>query len=281
MNSINPTNISGLSSMRASAPNVAANKSVSAQEQTSAPAADSFAQTSVDSEAALNVNLAKLREQVGSSKVEGSVSAKCGECDPPTASQEADHLEESAEKREAASARGEQAAQQLRAKAEALEYRVARYNYAKQVVANCQQRAKELDGMGDSRVARGAAMLWNPYAYVMGLSYDNLGTFEMDMAEAYLKEAAIWAKEIDSYDSTPDKDLAEAKKLRQMADHNQKLAAEQRALAQQERTEAARIRWNEGEYNNMAAEALEASAASIEAKSDSLLSTASQGNIAR
>ena len=45
MNSINPTNISGLSSMRASAPNVAANKSVSAQEQTSAPAADSFAQT--------------------------------------------------------------------------------------------------------------------------------------------------------------------------------------------------------------------------------------------
>lgn len=281
MNSINPTNISGLSSMRASAPNVAANKSASAQEQTSAPAADSFAQASVDSEAALNVNLAKLREQVGSSKVEGSVSAKCGECDPPTASQEADHLEESAEKREAASARGEQVAQQLRAKAEALEYRVARYNYAKQVVANCQQRAKELDGMGDSRVARGAAMLWNPYAYVMGLSYDNLGTFEMDMAEAYLKEAAIWAKEIGNYDSTPEKDLAEAKKLRQMADHNQKLAAEQRALAQQERTEAARIRWNEGEYNNMAAEALEASAASREAQSDSLLSAASQGHIAR
>ena len=111
MNSINPTNISGLSSMRASAPNVATNKSASAQEQVSAQSADSFAQTSVDSEAALNVNLAKLREQVGGSKVEGSVSAKCGECDPPTASQEADHLEQSAEKREMASARGEQAAQ--------------------------------------------------------------------------------------------------------------------------------------------------------------------------
>ncbi len=281
MNSINPANISGLSSMRASAPGVAAQQSAAAEQQTSASAADSFAQTSVDSEASLNVNLTKLREQMGSSKVEGSVSAKCGECDPPTASQEADHLEQSAEKREAASARGEQAAQQLRAKAEALEYRVARYNYAKQVVANCQQRAKELEGMGDSRVARGAAMLWNPYAYVMGLSYDNLGTFEIDMAEAYLKEAAIWSKEINDYNSTPEKDLAEAKKLRQMADHNEKLAAEQRALAKQERTEAARIRWSEGEYNNMAAEALDASAASREAQSDSLLSTASQGHIAR
>lgn len=280
MNSINPATISGLSSMRASAPSVAMNQSV-ATEQASTQAADSFAQTSVDSEASLNVNLAKLREQVGGSKVEGSVSAKCGECDSPSASQEASHLEQSAEKREAASARGEQAAQQLRAKAEALEYRVARYNYAKQVVANCQQRAKELDGMGDSRVARGAAMLWNPYACIMGLSYDNLGTFEMDMAEAYLQEAAIWSKEISNYNSTPEKDLAEAKKLRQMADHNEKLAAEQRALAQQERNEAARLRWSEGEYNNMAAETLEASAASREAQSASLLDAASQGHIAR
>ncbi|MGM9998312.1 MAG: hypothetical protein ACI38Q_02775 [Candidatus Bruticola sp.] len=281
MNSINPTAMSGLSYVGTSAPSASAAQPGNS-ELHSSQATDSFTQASADPTADLSAGLAQMRSLAngGVSQAEGSVSAQCGDCDSPSAAQEAGRLEESADKREAASMRGQQAAEQLRAKAEMLEYKANRFNYAKQVVANCRQRAQELGNLGDTRVARGAAILWNPYSYVMGLAFDSLGNFEMDMSDAYLNEAAIWNKEIESYQGDPAQDLAEAKRLRQMADHNEKLAAEQMNIARQERAEAARLRWTEGEYNNMS-EFLQQSAQRHEAEGASLLNmAAAQGNFA-
>ncbi|MGM9991233.1 MAG: hypothetical protein ACI376_00050 [Candidatus Bruticola sp.] len=281
MNSINPAAMSGLTYVGASAPGTTSAQPVSSEPQSSS-AADSFTQASPDSAADLSAGLAKMRGLTNNqaSRTAGSVSAKCGDCEAPSSTQEADRLERSAANREAASARGQQVAEQLRAKAEQLEYKANRFNYAKQVVNNCQQRAKELGNLGDTKIARGAAILWNPYSYVMGLAFDSLGNFEMDMADAYLKEANIWTKEIENYQGDPAQDLAEAKRLRQMADHNEKLATEQINIARQERAEAARLRWTEGEYNNMSA-SLEQSAEAREAESAHLLNTAAaQGHIA-
>ena len=263
MNSINPHLASPINANYAKS-SLGSNLKVDApSSEAAAPSGDSF-QAGDRSEA--SPELGDLRSQLQSMRAQGESSAstplsvakdsapaesviapECGECEEPDPLQSADRLEESAAKREAASQQGMNAAQTMRAKAEQLEAAATRAQYAKQAVEYYEARSKELATLGGWRIGNGIALQWNIYAQIMGLSFQDMGHFENHMSQLYDKESQYWQNVLDGYEGDPQKDLAEAKYLRQLADQNEKNAQEQLKLAQEERKEAETLRWQNGE----------------------------------
>lgn len=272
-----------------SAPAAGTAKSAEVPQQPQA-AADSFSAAAPSSEEVSQADITKMRGQAGTAsqaeaapqnspetaagseapKAEGTVSAKCGECDPPSISEEAGRLDQMADKREAACARGEKAAAKWLKEADFLESKKAMYDRAKAIYEQYSARAEQLWQQGGDHVKRGDSMLWNPYAYYMGLSLKNLGEYELKMSAYYQDAAAQQAQTMETCKGDPKADAAKAASLRKKAQENIELARQQRQIALQERTDAARLRWQE-QVNSGDADALEASADAHQASSESLI----------